>query len=221
MIHTVLFDAGGTIVTGKTALETIADVLDPEGKTEVFDILRKTFLSLYLDDNPPRFYTIRDMLTRCVQEAVRQLGCKDISNDVPRLYRMTYREHGMMYDDTLPTLTRLKESGIKLILVSDADADVLAEQLTAYGVVDFFDATVISSDVRAYKPSDRTVTAIRKHCREPFDEVLFVGDTIVDIKTAEKLGAISALINRDGDYSIPADYQLKSLFDIFDIMNTR
>ena len=216
MIHTVLFDAGGTIVTGKTALETIADVLDPECNTEVFDLLRKKFLSMYLDDN---FYTIKDMLTLCAKEAARQLGLEDISDDVPTLYRMTYLEHGILYDDTVPTLTRLKETGVRMILVSDADADVLTEQLSSYGVMSFFDATVISSDVGAYKPSDRTVSEIRKHCREPFENVLFVGDTVVDVRTAKKLGAQSVLINRDGSFTVPADFQITHLSDIFTIMD--
>jgi len=219
MIHTVLFDAGGTIVTGKTALELLADILDPENETDVFDLMRKKFLSLYLDDHPIRFYTIKEMLTLCVKEASQQLGLEDISADVPEHYRMNYLERGVLYDDTIPVLTQLKERNVKMVLVSDADADVLTAQLSSYGVMTFFDATVISSDVRAYKPSDATVAEVRKHCREPFSEILFVGDTIVDIRTAEKLGVKSALINRERKFTIAADYHLPNLLDIISIMD--
>jgi putative hydrolase of the HAD superfamily len=217
MIHTIFFDVGGTLVGGKSTLKVIADAMDMHQSDEIFKYLVNRFMMYYLDENPPRFYSIKELLTMTAKEAALQFSLDDISDRAVELYRYQHLEHDYLYDDTLPTLRKLKERNIKLILISDADSDVLIEQLKMYDILKYFDDVIISDQTQAYKPSDTVVNKALFFCEKPLERILFIGDRSVDIKTARKMGVKSALINRNGEFKYKADYHLKSLNDIFNI----
>lgn len=219
MIHTIFFDIGGTLVTGESTLKPLAEKLDPERKDEIFEFMKKKFFEMYLDENPPRFHTVKELLAICAQKASEKFGLPDICDMVPDCYRRAHLENDVLFEDTLPTLQRLKKGGIKLILASDADADVLLEQLETLGILEYFDASVISSNVKAYKPSDATIKELLKYCDEPYSGILFIGDTIVDVKTARKMKVKAVLIDRDSNFKINADYRISGLNQIFDIIS--
>ena len=108
--------------------------------------------------------------------------------------------------------------GIKLIVASDADPDVLKEELSTFEIYNYFDEILISGNIGAYKPSDKMTNAIIEKCDRPYSEILFVGDTEVDILTAKKIGAKSVLIKRNGSFPIEADYCITKLDRIFEII---
>jgi len=219
MMHTVFFDAGGTLITGTTTLTLLAQRLDHQRKDEIFEFMRQNFMRLYLDENPPQFYTIKELLTLCASLAVRHFHLPDIDYDIVGYYRRTHLQNDRLYDDTLPTLKRLREKGIRLILISDADADVLLEQLEIFGISEYFDGKIISSQTCSYKPSDKTVKEALRYCHEPLSGILLVGDTVVDIKTAQKMGVKSALISRTNDFKLDTHYKIASLFQVINIIS--
>ncbi|UCD95071.1 MAG: hypothetical protein JSU69_03195 [Candidatus Zixiibacteriota bacterium] len=59
MIHTIFFDVGGTLMTGDSTLKPIAEQMDPSRKDEIFGFMKQKFMAMYLDENPPKFYSIR------------------------------------------------------------------------------------------------------------------------------------------------------------------
>ena len=214
MIHTIFFDIGGTLVTGRSTLTFFADRLNPDGDLNMFDFLLETFMSYYENDRMEKFYSVKEILAISLKKAADKFGLPDLSDETEKYYRKNHLETGKLYDDTLPVLKKLRKQSVTLILASDADADVLIEQLEKLGILHFFDGRIISSDVRAYKPSDKVVTAAMKYCTEPLSEILFVGDSIVDVKMAEKMTVKSALINRKGKFMTDADYQINSLTEL-------
>ena len=176
MIHTILFDAGGTMVNGKSTLIMLAEVMSPVETNQIADFMIKEFMTIYSDEHPERFYTIKELLALAIQKAAVEFGVPDISDQVPKYYRKNHLEQGVLFDDTIPVLEKLKRMGTKMVLVSDADADVLVEQLEAFGILDYFSAMVISSHVGAYKPSDLVVREAARYCHEPYSGILMVGD---------------------------------------------
>lgn len=173
---------------------------------------------MYLDENPSRFFSIKELLTIAAQEAAQKFQLPDLSNDIAVYYRRNHLEKAVLYDDTIPVLRRLKNEGIKMILISDADADILLVQLESFGIVDYFSAMIISSNIHAYKPSNIVVNEALKYCKEPFSEILFVGDNKVDIMTAQKMKINSVLISRDNNFRTAADFKITSLNQIFNII---
>ena len=218
MIHTIFFDIGGTLVTGTSGLHMLAKRLDASRESDIFESLRQKFMSIYLDENPPQFYNIKEILALTATDVAQKYDLPDVGEEVVEIYRTAYLDHGYLYDDTRPTLDRLKTEGIKMILISDADDDVLEPQLKDLGIWDYFDDTIISSITRAYKPGDTVVKKALEFCEEPLEGILFVGDTIVDIKTAQKMKIKSALINRDNHFKLEADYKITGLEQLFDII---
>jgi putative hydrolase of the HAD superfamily len=217
MIHTVFFDCGGTLISGKSTLLAIAEEMDKDKSLDIFQFLIDSFMEIYLDENPPRFYSIKEILTLTTKVAAKEFGIDDISHRAVDFYRHQHLNNDYLYDDTIPTLSKLQEQQVKMILVSDADSDVLLEQLRMYDILKYFEATIISDQTQAYKPSDTVVQKALQYCQEPLSGILFVGDIIVDKRTAEKMGVKFALINRNGKFKLPADYQIKSLEEIFSI----
>ena len=215
--HTVCFDIGGTVVGGESMLLVLAKKLDNDRKNEIFHYLIDAFMEIYLDKNPPRFYTIKDILKMSVTSASEKFGVSMPVDEIVSLYRSHHMTNDYVFEDALPALKKLRENGTKKILVSDADHDVLLEQLKMFDVLKYFDAVIVSSQIEAYKPSDKTVAAILENCDKPYSDILFVGDLIVDIQTAQKIGAKSALINRKGEFKHDADYHIKSLGEILNL----
>ncbi len=215
MYHTVFFDAGGTLVTGESSLKVIAREIDPSREEAIFRYLVDEFMKIYLDPSPPRFYSIKELLALTARMAAGYFRATDVSDRAVELYRSNHLKNDYLYEDTIPTLNKLKSNDVKIILISDADADVLLEQLEMFDILKYFSATIISNQVRAYKPSDKTVAEALKHCREPMEGILFVGDTIVDMQTAAKMKVTSSLINRKGKFKHDADYHIGDLSEIF------
>jgi 2-haloalkanoic acid dehalogenase type II len=219
MFHTVFFDIGGTLVTGESSLKYIAREMDPDREQELFRYMVDEFMKIYLNLDIPRFYSIKELLALTGKMASEKYGLPDISHRAVELYRKNHMENDFLYDDTIPTLNKLKENNVKIIMISDADADVLLEQMKKFDILHFFDATIISNQVRAYKPSDKTVSYARQYCSEPLDEILLVGDKPMDMKTAKKLGIKSALINRNGKFKYEADFHISGLAEIFNLQS--
>ena len=218
-IHTVIFDVGGTLVNADSVFHAFADHMDSSRREELFQFMRPIFLRTYRDETRPDFWTVKEIASYVVKRAASHFKLEDISHKVPELYSDYYLGHAALFDDVMPTLKKLKAKRLKLIIVSDADADVLEREINTFGLMPYFDDVIISSDVKAYKPSDKMVSYISSRINGPMEGVLFVGDTEVDILAARKMKAKSILIRRNGNYPHPADYQISDLNDIFGIIS--
>ena len=215
----MFFDVGGTLVGGESSLKVIAREMDPSRKEELFRYMVDEFMKVYLDPSPPRFYSIKELLALTSRMAAGYFKATDVSDRAVELYRNNHLKNDYLFDDTVPTLNKLKSNDVKIVLISDADADVLLEQLEMFDILKYFSATIISNQVEAYKPSDKTVAEALKHCREPRHDIIFVGDTIVDVQTAAKMKVTSALINRNGKFKYGADYHIGGLSEIFHLQD--
>ncbi len=219
MIHTIFFDVGGTIITTKSTLIYLAEILDPERRDEIFRYLVDSFMVYYENENIERFYSVKEIIAITLKQAAEKFNVADLSGDTDKYYRLNHLRDAALFEDTLPTLEKLKERNIPMIICSDADADVLIEQMKMFKIYDYFEDLIISSDVGAYKPHGKMVEEVKKYTREPFSQILFIGDSRVDMETARRVNIKSVLINRDGKFKHDADYQITSLTKIFDIID--
>jgi len=219
MIHTIFFDAGGTIITTKSTLIYLAELLDPERRDEIFRFLVDSFMVYYENEKIERFYSVKEIIAITLKQAAEKFNVPDLSEDTKKYYRLNHLKDASLFEDTLPTLNELKARNVKMNICSDADADVLVEQMKMFGIYDYFDDIIISSNVGAYKPHPKMVRAVDKFCREPYEQILFVGDSRVDVETARRVNIKSALINRNGKFKYDADYKIKSLSQLFDIID--
>ncbi len=222
MIHTIIFDVGGTLVNARSSLIFFSERLTPDNnldlRKQLLEFLIKEFMKIYRQENPPKFIGIKEIVAIILKKAADKFDVEDLSGRAQELYGEAYLSNANLFDDTIPTLKKLKEKQIKLFVASDADPDVLDDELLTFKIFQYFDEIVISGNVGAYKPSDKMTNAILDKCDQPYSDILFIGDTEVDILAAKKIGAKSILIKRNGDFSIKADYCITDLNEIFDII---
>ena len=89
------------------------------------------------------------------------------------------------FDDTVPTLTALREMGIKLAVLSNRERPSLALERT--GLDKYFDVIVGAHEPFGklpYKPDPAMMNALMQHLGVTPSETVYVGDADLDIITA-------------------------------------
>ncbi len=144
-------------------------------------------------------------------------------------YHTTKIAYLVPFPDTIPTLLRLRDSGYKLGVITDGRAVKQWEKLIRLGLQHFFDAVVISEDIKSQKPYTAIFKQALKKVGCSAGEALMVGDRIdKDISGAKKAGMTTVQIlggkytNQcpENSYEEP-DYVIKKLSDIFYVLKVR
>ncbi len=98
--------------------------------------------------------------------------------------------------DIKETLTRLKNSGLKLGIVSNTfvSGDSLEKHMEQVGILDFFEPRMYSYEFNFRKPDARIFRLAAERIGEATGNILFVGDRInMDIRPALRNGMRAAL----------------------------
>jgi putative hydrolase of the HAD superfamily len=147
------------------------------------------------DDASYRFWT------HVYRQALGRLGIDD--GTLPdELYKVmsdtaTYR----LYDDALPAIDRLRQSGRRLGLISNFEG-WLEELLLELEVGDVFDVSVISALVGVEKPDARIYELALERAGVPAARALMVGDSLrLDVEPARSVGMKAVLLDRAVKYS--------------------
>ena len=99
------------------------------------------------------------------------------------------------FPDTRPALRRTRAAGVRLMIVSNTDRDIMEHTLRQLEVP--FDDVQVAEDVGAYKPSDAVFRRALERIGEPPERVLHVAFGFkYDIGPAERAGMRTAWINR-------------------------
>jgi len=93
-----------------------------------------------------------------------------------------------LYPSTVPTMRALKERGAMLGIISTKFRFRLTATLDEYGVTDLFSVIIGGEDVSAAKPDPQGVLAAIERLGVSKNEVLYIGDSVVDARTAENAG---------------------------------
>jgi 2-haloalkanoic acid dehalogenase type II len=102
------------------------------------------------------------------------------------------------FPDTRPALQRAHDRGLKLIIVSNTDRDILEHSIGHMEVP--IDAVVTAEDVGSYKPALPHFERALEVAGAPADQILHVAFGFkYDIGPAQQLGFRSAWVNRRGD----------------------
>jgi len=132
-----------------------------------------------------------------------------------------YKADAEPYPETIDTMKKLKQSGIKTGILTDVaygmDNVFSLEDISVLS--DFINVAVTSVDVGYRKPNPAGYLKLLDSLEIYPDEMIFVGDEEKDIMGARKLGIVSALINRSKEKKdFGQDYTLGSLSEIFSII---
>ena len=120
------------------------------------------------------------------------------------------------FPDTRPALRRTRAAGVRLMIVSNTDRDIMAHSLRHIEVP--FDIVQVAEDVGAYKPADAVFTAALERIGEPPERVLHVAFGFkYDIGPAHRAGMSTAWVNRHQEAppgSTPYDHEWRDLWGL-------
>lgn len=103
-----------------------------------------------------------------------------------------------LFDDSLETLTLLRDAGFNVGLITNGPSDMQRWKLARFGLEPYFDVLVIEGEFGHGKPSrkvfEHALAAVGAHCHEAWH----VGDNLyADIGGAKAAGIHAAWIHRD------------------------
>lgn len=94
----------------------------------------------------------------------------------------------VLFPDTISTLEKLKERGVRMAIVTSRDCPSLRLIMEPRGLLPFFETTVNGSDGIKAKPAPDMVVNLLERMSLKADEVLAVGDTTFDIEMGQRAG---------------------------------
>jgi putative hydrolase of the HAD superfamily len=119
-----------------------------------------------------------------------------------------------LFPETHAVLTRLREEGFELGIVSNFDSR-LFPVMRGLGIDRLFDTVTIASLARAAKPAPKIFEiALEKHAVDP-DEAMHVGDSVRDdVEGATKAGLTGVLLDRAGRVQASCGIVIRTLEEI-------
>ncbi len=211
MVRAVFFDFYDTLCTwGQPLIVRLQKIADRYG----FEIDAARYAAarenLYAEasGSDPTTHALLETMQEIIEsyyEFVKALGVREHVEQMT--WELLQSEHSLfaanaatLYEDTVPTLQHLRDTGLKLAIVSNWDTplDPLTERL---GIAHYFDIIVASHDarVRSAKPDSRIFNYTLEAVGVSAEEAVHVGDTYeADIVGAEGVGIRPILLDRDG-----------------------
>jgi len=124
------------------------------------------------------------------------------------------------FPDTRPALTRAREAGWRLAIISNTDDDIIAHSLRHLEVP--FDEVITAEQAGAYKPAAPPFDLAVARLGEPAEHVLHVAFGFkYDIGPAQRLGCRTAWVNRHGEPPPGAerpDHEWRDLWGLADLV---
>lgn len=97
-------------------------------------------------------------------------------------------DNTVLFPETVSVLTKLKEQGAKLAIISTKYRYRIQGVMDRYFPKDFIDVIIGGEDVKVAKPDPRGVKAALKRLKAKKKYALYVGDSTVDAETAKNAG---------------------------------
>ena len=177
-IKAILFDFDGTLVHSIDLLvEIFTECLVEQGVT------------------PATPNEIRRMIGKPLDVIFRKLtNLVDVEKFNHSFHKKEDARHTTEYirlvKDTIPTLEFLKNKGFKLGIVSTKPRDLIEKFLEDLEISGFFEVIIGGKDVKNHKPHPESIFLACEKLEIQPKEILFVGDSLIDLNTAKNAGSI-------------------------------
>lgn len=156
-----------------------------------------------------------ELLTPCLGEAGEE-ALASAAADIQQEFDQA--THYALYPDVEPTLTALRERGLKLGVVSDWGI-ALGLIMRHFGLTRFFDFAVISATARRAKPDPELYRLALDRADVVADYAIHVGDSYVrDVLGARALGIHPILIDRMHMLQ-PAVVDCPLVYDLYEVLD--
>ena len=187
------FDCYGTLVDWNAGirgeLEKLFGVEDADALLERYHELEPKIQA----DNPGGSY--REVLTIVLETLATETGRTVPEGETSALARSL--PEWPVFDDVHPGLSKARERGWRLAILSNTDRDLIDASMAAIGVP--FDLAIVAGEIGSYKPAPKHWEVFRQRVGDDVHHVHVAQSLYHDIAPATELGIPSVWINRLGE----------------------
>ena len=187
------FDCYGTLVDWNAGirgeLEKLFGVEDADALLERYHELEPKIQA----DTPGGSY--REVLTIVLETLATETGSTLPEGETSALARSL--PEWPVFDDVHPGLSKARERGWRLAILSNTDRDLIDASMAAIGVP--FDLAIVAGEIGSYKPAPKHWEVFRQRVGDDVHHVHVAQSLYHDIAPATELGIPSVWINRLGE----------------------
>jgi HAD superfamily hydrolase (TIGR01509 family) len=172
------------------------------------------YFKLYPSPVKPSIVPMQDMLTKSYEDIFKLLQIEPLQEHLSYLETI----HEALLHKKLKTfpfaktmLQQLKSKGIKLGLFTTELKRFALKELEHSGLYALFDSICTLNDVKQTKPHPEGLVTIIQQCQAPLHEVIYVGDSIVDLKAGQALGLTTYGVHQAHDQKMPFNQTFPNL----------
>ena len=182
-VKLIIFDLDGTLIDTLSDIQHIFNyVLANNG----FEIKSKNFYKNNIGNG------LENLLKKCLPEHFNG-DFNSLSNLVRDRYKSELNTNTKIFNGILPVLADLKKNRIKMAVISNKLHSLAVESVKKY--FDSFEMEVIGAENGFFrKPNTDSTLHILKYFNCQPSNALFVGDSVVDIKTAQNANIRSVAV---------------------------
>jgi HAD superfamily hydrolase (TIGR01549 family) len=207
MIHTFIFDVDGTIVDTEASIFKGLDA-----------VLRKYAGREATPED------MRAVFGRPGMEGLQSLGFtpEEAAKLHPKWSTLSksYADSVQIFAGMEDTLRQLKENNHLLGIVTSKTKESYALNITPFGLDDYFDVIITSSDTEEHKPSGQPLTECLRRLGITEHEAIYIGDSIYDNQCARN-AAVAFGLAEWGSHTtegFDADHIFKAPEDILSLV---
>jgi putative hydrolase of the HAD superfamily len=206
-VKAVLFDLGGTLIKASETAETFKKILQAHGVERSLEEIARAHREAgkYLSRDTVDYAQLaEEYWERWNRRVLEFLNVKENLGTLVRALTIEWFHYAdvRLYPDADEALRRLKDSGVKLALVTNALQSDVDAILPKIGLTNFFDITVASDTLGKTKPDSAVFLFALEGLGVEADEAMCVGDDVEkDCEAAERIGIRSLLIDRRRELS--------------------
>ncbi len=231
----VLFDFGGTLFDYETTAPGeragLIELAQAAGITAASQDIRRAYRAalktVFYQYLPRPYYLHRDMFQDALQATAAQFGTIFTQEQLAR-YRVAQHQRReqdfQLRDGVTETLAALRQRGLHLGIVSNADNDQFSHLLQLSQLDPCFDSLLSSEDAQSCKPDPAIFSHALAQAGCAPDQAYFVGDSLQqDIAGANRAGMRSVLIwsrpdTDPPDSPTPARHVIRRIPELLDIV---
>ncbi|HEY8168850.1 MAG TPA: haloacid dehalogenase type II [Candidatus Limnocylindrales bacterium] len=223
-IRVATFDCYGTLVDwegGAAAFLYQLALRHEDPRLERGQVLRDRWETIQFGLLSGRWRPYKQILAQSLEAFCEERGWPFRKKDADAFIRSM--RAWQPFPDTRPALLQAKAEGLRLVILSNTDADIMAHTLRQLDLP--FDDVITAEDVGAYKPRDAGFEYALARVGEPPEHVLHVAFGFkYDIAPARRHGMRTAWVNRHAE---PApgggspDYEWRDLWGLAELMGGR
>lgn len=232
MIKYIFFDLGNTLVDMSILCKALyfglKSVLSNKVATEEL-VLKWEKESCKIFEHyckEGEFYTVKKLQAMSLKNVLSEHGV-DLAEpkliDIVNEFWRYFIKNCKLYEDVLPILSKLIREGYELGLITNGDEENVIGTLKQHNLNNMFKTKVISSAIKNYKPNLLLFERALELAKCLPQEAIYIGDSVIDIYGAKKLGLITVLINRnktqDNLVEIEPDFRIDNLQQLSTIID--